>query len=81
MTSLPAWRIGQPERGRIAEGMFADVVVFDPERIQDRATYEEPHQYSVGVDHVWVNGVPVLRAGSVTGSKPGRVLVRRNSEG
>jgi N-acyl-D-aspartate/D-glutamate deacylase len=76
MTSLPAWRIGQPERGRIAEGMFADVVVFDRDRVQDRATYDDPHQFSVGVDHVFVNGVAVVRAGSLTGEKPGRVLRR-----
>lgn len=77
MSSLPAARIGQPERGRIAEGMLADVVVFDADRIQDRATYADPHRFAVGIEHVWVNGVPVLRAGSLTGEKPGCVLIRR----
>lgn len=77
MSSLPAARIGQPERGRIAEGLLADIVIFDADRIQDRATYEDPHRFAVGVEHVWVNGVPVLRAGSLTGEKPGRVLIRR----
>jgi len=76
MTSLPAWRIGQPERGRLAEGAFADIVVFDPATITDRATFEDPHQFSVGVRHVVVNGVPVLIAGSLTGEKPGRILRR-----
>ncbi|MGH7552092.1 MAG: N-acyl-D-amino-acid deacylase family protein [Longimicrobiales bacterium] len=76
MTSLPAARIGQADRGRIVEGMFADIVVFDPRAVLDRATYEQPHQYSVGVYDVLVNGEPVLRAGSLTGGKPGRVLER-----
>ena len=76
MTSLPAWRIGQPERGRIAEGAFADVAVFNPATIRDLATYENPHQFSVGVEYVLVNGVLVLRSASLTGEKPGRVLRR-----
>jgi N-acyl-D-aspartate/D-glutamate deacylase len=76
MTSLPAWRIGLPERGKIAEGAFADLAVFDPATISDRATYEEPHQFSVGVEHVVVNGVVVLRNASLLGAKPGRVLKR-----
>jgi N-acyl-D-amino-acid deacylase len=76
MTGLPAWRIGQPERGRIAEGAFADVAVFNPATIRDLATYENPHQFSVGVEHVLVNGVLVLRSASLTGEKPGRVLRR-----
>ena len=76
MTSLPAWRIGQPERGRLAEGAFADVAVFNPATIRDLATYENPHQFSVGVEYVLVNGVLVLRSASLTGEKPGRVLRR-----
>lgn len=78
MTSLPAWRFGQPERGRIAEGAIADIAVFDPVTITDRATYEDPHQFSLGVDHVIVNGAIVLRDGSLTGAKPGAVLRREN---
>lgn len=74
MTSLSARQIGQHERGLIREGMYADIVVFDPERIQDRATYTDPHQYSVGVIHLLVNGVPVIRNAALTGEKPGRVL-------
>ncbi|HSL71141.1 MAG TPA: amidohydrolase family protein, partial [Longimicrobiales bacterium] len=76
MTSLPASRIGQPERGRIAEGAYADIAVFDPARITDRATYEHPHQFSVGVEYVLINGVLVLNSASLTGEKPGRVLLR-----
>jgi len=76
MTSLPAWRIGQPERGRIAEGLIADLVVFDPAKIADRATFVEPHHFAIGVSHVLVAGEPVIRSGSLTGSKPGRVLRR-----
>lgn len=77
MTSLPADRIGQPERGRIAEGAFADLAVFDAEAVIDRATYEDPHQFAVGVWHVFVNGRPVVSDGSLTGEKPGVVLRRR----
>lgn len=80
MTSLPAWRIGLPERGRIAEGLVADVVVFDAEAIRDRATFVEPHQFSVGVEHLFVNGTPVLRAGALTGERPGQVLRRQRTE-
>jgi N-acyl-D-amino-acid deacylase len=54
--------------------MFADVVVFDPRTIADRATFEQPHQYAIGVRHVFVNGVQVLKNGEHTGGKPGRAL-------
>lgn len=74
MTSLPAWRLGQEERGRIAEGYFADITVFDPDQIEDKATFVDPHRFSVGVVHVLVNGEPVIRSRSLTGAKPGRVL-------
>jgi N-acyl-D-amino-acid deacylase len=74
MTSLPAYNIGIQERGEIREGYFADVVVFDPEKIADHATFEEPHQYSTGVQHVFVNGEQVLRYGKHTGATPGRVV-------
>lgn len=77
MTSLPAWRIGDPERGTIAEGKIADLVVFDPDAIADRATFVEPHHFAIGVAHVLVAGTPVLQSGSLTGAKPGRVLTRR----
>jgi len=74
MTSLSMQQIGQKERGLIREGMLADVVVFDAERIQDVATYENPFPFSVGMIHILVNGQLVLRDGSLTGAKPGRVL-------
>ncbi len=74
MTSMSADEIGQPERGRIANGMMADITIFDADRIMDRADYVDPHRYSVGIHHVIVNGVPVLLDGSVTGAKPGQVL-------
>jgi N-acyl-D-aspartate/D-glutamate deacylase len=77
MTALPAWRIGQPERGRIEAGRYADITVFDAERIADRATYRDPHQFAVGVVHVFVNGEPVVSDRSLTGAKPGRVLTRK----
>ncbi|GIW92048.1 MAG: hypothetical protein KatS3mg110_0089 [Pirellulaceae bacterium] len=74
MTGLPAANLGLRARGLLKPGYFADIVVFDPQRIADRATYAEPHQYAVGVRDVWVNGVAVLRNGEHTGKKPGRVV-------
>lgn len=72
MTSMPATWLGQTDRGRLAPGMLADVAVFDPDAIQDRATYADPHQYSSGIEHLLVNGVLVIRGGALTGEKPGR---------
>ena len=74
LTGLPATNLGLKGRGFLKPGMFADVVVFDPATIADRATYENPHQYAVGVRHVLVNGVPVLKDGEHTGATPGRAL-------
>jgi N-acyl-D-amino-acid deacylase len=74
MTSLPAYNIGIQDRGEICEGFFADIVVFDAEKVSDHATFEEPHQYSTGVQHVFVNGEQVLRYGKHTGATPGRVV-------
>ena len=74
LTSLPADTLRVKDRGRIQPGLFADIVVFDPRTIADRATYEKPHQYAVGMRHVFVNGVQVLRDGEHTGAKPGRVV-------
>jgi N-acyl-D-amino-acid deacylase len=74
MSALPAANLGLAGRGLLKEGMFADVVAFDPALIADRATFENPHQYSVGMKHVLVNGVPVLLDGEHTGAKPGRAL-------
>ena len=74
LSALPAENLGLDRRGRLAPGMFADVVVFDPATIADRATFEKPHQYAVGMRHVLVNGVPVLKDGEHTGATPGRAL-------
>jgi N-acyl-D-amino-acid deacylase len=74
LSALPASNLGLDHRGMLKEGMFADVVVFEPETIADRATYERPHQYAVGIKHVFVNGVQVLKDGEHTGAKPGRAL-------
>jgi N-acyl-D-aspartate/D-glutamate deacylase len=74
MTSLPAYNTGIRERGRLAEDYFADIVVFDPAKVTDHATFEKPHQYASGVAHVFVNGVQVLKDGTHTGAKPGRVV-------
>ena len=74
MSGLPATNLGLTERGFLKEGMFADVVVFDPATIADHATFEKPHQYATGVKHVFVNGVQVLKDGEHTNAKPGRAL-------
>ena len=74
MTSAPADRLGFAGRGRIAEGAIADVTVFDPVTVIDRATFEQPHQYPVGIPYVFVGGVAVVRAGEVTGARPGVIL-------
>ena len=74
MTGLPAGNLGLEGRGLIKEGMYADVVVFDPATIADTATYEKPHSYAVGMKHVFVNGVQVLKDGEHTGAKPGRAV-------
>lgn len=74
LTAFPAENLGIYRRGRLEQGWFADVVVFNPATIIDKATYEEPHQYAEGVAHVFVNGVQVVRNGGHTGAKPGRVV-------
>lgn len=74
LTGLPATNLGLDRRGFLRTGMFADVVVFDPATIADRATFENPHQYAVGAKHVFVNGVQVLKGGEHTNAKPGRAL-------
>ena len=74
LTSLPAANLRIKERGQLAPGYFADIVVFDPNSIADHATYERPHLYATGVRDVWVNGTQVLKEGEHTGQKPGRVV-------
>jgi N-acyl-D-amino-acid deacylase len=74
LSALPADNLKIDRRGMLKEGYFADVVVFDPDTIQDHATFIEPHQYATGVAHVIVNGVQVLKDGEHTGATPGRVV-------
>ena len=74
LTSLPAQNMKLDRRGALKPRYFADIVVFDPARIQDHATYEKPHQYATGVAHVFVNGVQVIKNGEHTGAKPGQVV-------
>jgi N-acyl-D-amino-acid deacylase len=71
LSALPAMNLGLDHRGLLKEGMFADLVIFDPATIADQATFDKPHQYAVGVKHVFVNGVQVLKDGEHTGAKTG----------
>jgi N-acyl-D-amino-acid deacylase len=74
LTSFPAEVLRLKQRGQLTPGYFADVVVFDPQTVQDRATFADPHQYATGVSHVLVNGGVVIRDGDHTGATPGRVV-------
>ena len=74
MTSMPADQAGIGDRGRIARGRKADIVVFDAAKIKDEATFDNPHRYPAGILHVFVNGVPVVENGGHTGARPGRML-------
>ena len=74
LTSLPATNLGIRERGALRPGYFADVVIFDPATVADRATFEKPHQYAVGMRDVYVNGVAVLTNGEPSGATPGRAV-------
>jgi N-acyl-D-amino-acid deacylase len=73
-SALPAQRMRLTDRGVLKQGMWADVVIFDPATIRDRATFEEPNQLSQGMDYVLVNGVPVIAGGKMTGALPGKVI-------
>src|SRR5262245_31956035 len=74
LSGLPATNLELDRRGFLRNGYFADIVVFDPQTIADKATFENPHQYSVGVKHVFVNGAQALKDGEHTGAKPGKAL-------
>ena len=73
-SSLPAQRMHIADRGVLKKGLWADIVVFDPETITDKATFAEPNQLSEGMQYVLVNGVPVIDGGKMTQALPGKVL-------
>jgi N-acyl-D-aspartate/D-glutamate deacylase len=77
MSSFPAQRLKMTDRGLLRPGMKADIVVFDPARVKDMATFEKPHQYAVGFSSVVVNGQLVFDGTAMTAARPGRVLRRR----
>jgi N-acyl-D-amino-acid deacylase len=79
LTSLPADTYHIEQRGRLVPGAYADLVVFDPARVQDHATFEKPHQLATGFAHVFTNGVAVLQGGEPTGATPGRVVRRQSA--
>jgi N-acyl-D-amino-acid deacylase len=74
MTSLPAQRFGFADRGLLKPGLAADLVIFDPAQVTDRATFDQPHAYTTGIAHVLVNGVTVILEGKHTGARPGHIL-------
>jgi N-acyl-D-amino-acid deacylase len=74
MTGLPARRLGLRDRGEIRQGARADLVVLDPRKVADQATFDDPHRYPIGIEHVMVNGRFVIKEGEHTGSLPGKVL-------
>lgn len=74
LTLLPATNLKLRERGKLVPGFFADVVIFDPATVGDRATFDKPHQYAVGMEQVFVNGIQVLKDGEPTGKTAGRVV-------
>ena len=78
MTGHPADRFRIPDRGRVAGGLAADLVVFDPARVADVATLTDPYRGCVGIEHVFVNGVEVVTAGRVADARPGRILHRKS---
>jgi len=79
MTSLPANTFQLKDRGQVREGFWGDLVMFDPQKVTDTATFGDPHHYAAGIPHVLVNGVPVIRNGEYTGAKPGQGLRNRYS--
>jgi dihydroorotase/N-acyl-D-amino-acid deacylase len=73
-SALPAQRMRLGDRGVLKVGLWADIVIFDPTTVRDRATFENPNQLAEGMDYVLVNGVPVIADGKMTGALPGKVL-------
>jgi dihydroorotase/N-acyl-D-amino-acid deacylase len=80
-SSLPAQRMGLTERGLLRPGMWADMVIFDPSKVKDLATFANPNQLSQGMDYVLVNGVPVVANGKMTNELPGKILYGRGYTG
>jgi N-acyl-D-amino-acid deacylase len=78
MTSLPARHFRFAGRGLVKEGFAADLVVFDPETVTDRATFDQPHAFAAGLPHVVVNGIPVVRGSEPTHATPGQALARED---
>jgi N-acyl-D-amino-acid deacylase len=76
MTSAPAARLGLSDRGRLADGLLADIVIFDPTSVASNATYDEPRRFPTGIDYVIVNGTLVVDRGEHTGALPGRAIRR-----
>ena len=74
LTTLPATNLKIKKRGALKAGFYADVVIFDPNTIQDHATFEQPQQYATGMKDVFVNGTQVLKDGEHTGAMPGQVV-------
>jgi N-acyl-D-amino-acid deacylase len=74
MTSLPAQKFGLHDRGLLKEGFAADIVIVDPEKVNDRSTFDAPHQFSDGIPYVLVNGVPVVENGQHNGQRSGQTL-------
>lgn len=74
LAKVAATNLHIPKRGELKVGNYADILIFDPAKVKDKATYENPHQYAEGMQHVWVNGIQVLKEGEHTGAKPGRFV-------
>jgi len=74
LAKVAATNLHVQKRGELKVGNYADILIFDPAKVKDKATYENPHQYAEGMQHVWVNGVQVLKEGEHTGAKPGRFV-------
>jgi N-acyl-D-amino-acid deacylase len=78
MTSMPADQIHQLNRGRIAVNAFADLIVFEEDKLQDKATYSDSKQYSEGIEQMWINGVVVIKDSKLTHAAPGQWLTNKN---
>jgi len=79
MTSLPAQNLGINDRGMLKKGNFADIVIFNPEKVNDHSTYTKPHQFPSGIEYVLVNGRVVVERGKHTGALPGKAIFRKNN--